>query len=130
MIGGAGRYLDGPRGYNVVRAAGGWDAQESFVRGMGKGIGIPSQSWSLPQGATGGAAIPAEEPKPVDGGSRGGTPYSVHRDELLYVALGKYLRFFHMDCPPFIAVLAITARALFGDSLLSIRVFPAAAGPR
>lgn len=56
------------------------------------------------------------------------TPYSVHRDELLYLAMGKYLRFFHMDFPPFIAVLANTARALFGDSLLAIRLFPAVAG--
>jgi hypothetical protein len=39
------------------------------------------------------------------------TPYGVHRDELLYVAMGKYLRVFAMDFPPFIALLANGSRA-------------------
>lgn len=56
------------------------------------------------------------------------TPYSVHRDELLYLAMGKYLRFFAMDFPPFIAAAANTARFLFGDTLFAIRILPALAG--
>jgi hypothetical protein len=56
------------------------------------------------------------------------TPYSVHRDELLYLAMGRNLRFFAMDFPPFIAVAANTARFLFGDTLFAIRILPALAG--
>ena len=56
------------------------------------------------------------------------TPYSFHRDELLYIAMGKYLRPLAMDFPPFIAIAANTARTLFGDSLFAIRILPAVAG--
>lgn len=56
------------------------------------------------------------------------TPYSVHRDELLYLAMGRYLRLFAMDFPPFIALAANLARLLGGDTLLAIRFFPALAG--
>ncbi|HUF65830.1 MAG TPA: glycosyltransferase family 39 protein [Gemmatimonadaceae bacterium] len=56
------------------------------------------------------------------------TPYGFHRDEFLYLAMGQYLRFWTMDFPPLIAVLANTARALFGDTLFAIRLFPALAG--
>lgn len=56
------------------------------------------------------------------------TPYSIHRDELLYLAMGKYLRFWQMDFPPLIALLGNITRWLFGDSLLAIRLFPAVAG--
>lgn len=56
------------------------------------------------------------------------TPYGFHRDEFLYLAMGQYLRFWSMDFPPLIAVLANTARALFGDTLFAIRLFPALAG--
>lgn len=56
------------------------------------------------------------------------TPYGFHRDEFLYLAMGQHLRFWSMDFPPLIAVLANTARALFGDTLFSIRLFPALAG--
>lgn len=56
------------------------------------------------------------------------TPYGIHRDEFLYLAMGRYLRFWEMDFPPFIAVLANTARALFGDTLFAIRFFPMIAG--
>jgi hypothetical protein len=54
------------------------------------------------------------------------TPYGVHRDELLYLAMGRHLRLLHMDFPPLIAILAETER-LLGDSLLAIRLLPAAA---
>src|SRR5512143_3158816 len=56
------------------------------------------------------------------------TPYSVHRDEFLYLAMGQHLRFWCMDFPPAIAVLAKLARGLFGDNLFAIRFFPAMAG--
>ena len=56
------------------------------------------------------------------------TPYSIHRDELLYLAMGKYLAFWRMDFPPLIALLANATRWLFGDSLVAIRLFPAVAG--
>ncbi|HSG06921.1 MAG TPA: glycosyltransferase family 39 protein [Longimicrobiales bacterium] len=56
------------------------------------------------------------------------TPYEVHRDEFLYVAMGSHLRLWHMDFPPFIAVAANIQRFLFGDVLWGLRVLPALAG--
>jgi len=53
------------------------------------------------------------------------TPYGVHRDELLYMAMGEHLRLFRMDFPPFIAMIAVAERALLGDSLVAIRFVPA-----
>jgi hypothetical protein len=54
------------------------------------------------------------------------TPYGIHRDELLYLAMGKHLRLFAMDFPPGIALIANVER-LFGDSLAMIRFAPALA---
>jgi hypothetical protein len=56
------------------------------------------------------------------------TAYSIHRDEFLYLAMGKYLQLWRMDFPPAIAVLANIARFIFGDNLFAIRLFPALAG--
>ncbi len=56
------------------------------------------------------------------------TPYGFHRDELLYLAMGRHLRLWRMDFPPGIALLAEAARAAFGDSLVAIRLVPAIAG--
>lgn len=56
------------------------------------------------------------------------TPYGFHRDEFLYMAMGKHLRLWSMDFPPFIAILANFARATTGDSLTGIRMLPALAG--
>lgn len=56
------------------------------------------------------------------------TPYGIHRDEFLYLAMGQHLRFWCMDFPPAIAVLAKVARSLFGDTLFAVRFFPAIAG--
>jgi len=53
------------------------------------------------------------------------SPYGVHRDEFLYLAMGEHLRILGMDFPPMIAILARVERALFGDALLAIRLFPA-----
>lgn len=55
------------------------------------------------------------------------TPYGVHRDEFLYVAMGEHLRLWRMDFPPFIAIVARASR-LFGDSLVALRMAPALAG--
>ncbi len=56
------------------------------------------------------------------------TPFTLHRDEFLYLAMGRHLQLWGMDFPPAIAVLAKTARAVFGDNLLAVRFFPALAG--
>jgi hypothetical protein len=56
------------------------------------------------------------------------SPYGIHRDEFLYLAMGKHLQFWRMDFPPAIAVLAKVSRALFGDTLFAVRFFPALAG--
>src|SRR5487761_2268979 len=51
------------------------------------------------------------------------TPYGLHRDEFLYLAMGQHLRFWGMDFPPAIAVLAKVARGLWGDTLFAVRFF-------
>lgn len=56
------------------------------------------------------------------------TQFGVHRDEFLYFGMGRHLRFWRMDFPPLIAVLANVSRGIFGDSLASVRVFPALEG--
>lgn len=52
-------------------------------------------------------------------------PYEFHRDEFLYMAMGEHLRLWHMDFPPFIAMLSETTRFLLGDSLVALRLPPA-----
>lgn len=54
------------------------------------------------------------------------TPYGIHRDEFLYMAMGRHLRLFRMDFPPMIAILAEFSR-LFGDALVFLRLTPALA---
>jgi hypothetical protein len=56
------------------------------------------------------------------------TPYGFHRDEFLYLAMGRHLQLWAMDFPPGIALLAEATRALLGDSLVAIRAGPALAG--
>jgi hypothetical protein len=56
------------------------------------------------------------------------TPYEFHRDELLYLAMGRHLQLWAMDFPPAIALLSAAARAVVGDSLVGIRMVPALAG--
>lgn len=62
------------------------------------------------------------------------SPYGVHRDELLYLAMGQHLRLWTMDFPPFIALAAQLTRALawpFGGahavaaSVALLRLLPA-----
>jgi hypothetical protein len=52
------------------------------------------------------------------------SPYGIHRDEFLYLAMGRHLHLFRMEFPPAIAILAKISM-LFGDSLVAIRIFPA-----
>lgn len=54
-------------------------------------------------------------------------PYGLHRDEFLYLAMGRHLELWRMDFPPAIALLASASR-LLGDSVVSIRLLPALAG--
>ena len=56
------------------------------------------------------------------------TPFGLQRDEFLYFAMGRHLRFWRMDFPPLIAVLANLQLALFGHTLAAARVFPALEG--
>jgi hypothetical protein len=56
------------------------------------------------------------------------SPYGFHRDELLYLAMGRHLRLWAMDFPPFIALAARATLELLGGSLVAVRLLPAAAG--
>ncbi|MGH7581085.1 MAG: glycosyltransferase family 39 protein [Gemmatimonadales bacterium] len=56
------------------------------------------------------------------------TPYGFHRDELLYLGMGRHLQLWGMDFPPGIAIVAEVSRSLLGDSLIAIRFFPAVFG--
>jgi hypothetical protein len=56
------------------------------------------------------------------------TPYGFHRDELLYLGMGRNLQLWGMDFPPGIAIVAEVSRAVLGDSLVAIRFLPAVFG--
>ncbi len=56
------------------------------------------------------------------------TVYGVHRDELLYVAMGQHFALWGMDGPPAIGAVARLSTALFGSSVLGLRVLPPIAG--
>lgn len=53
------------------------------------------------------------------------TPYELHRDEFLYLAMGEHLRLWRMDFPPAIAILAQTMRHTIGVGLTALRIVPA-----
>ena len=53
--------------------------------------------------------------------------YGFFIDELYFMACGQHLSWGYVDMPPLTAVQAWAARALLGDSLLAIRIFPAVA---
>ena len=55
------------------------------------------------------------------------TPYGIHRDEFLYLAMGRHLHLWMMDFPPAIALIAQFSHTLLGDSLFAIRFLPAIA---
>src|SRR6266446_10847106 len=54
--------------------------------------------------------------------------YGYFRDELYFLACGDHLAWGYADMAPMVALVAKVSRALFGDSLHSIRFFPALAG--
>jgi hypothetical protein len=54
--------------------------------------------------------------------------YGYFRDELYYVAAGEHLDLGYVDFPPFVALVARFTRAMFGDSLVALHLFPALAG--
>src|SRR6266850_187557 len=56
------------------------------------------------------------------------TSYGIFRDELYYLACSEHLDWGYVDQPPLIALITWTARHLFGDSLLGLRLLPALAG--
>jgi 4-amino-4-deoxy-L-arabinose transferase-like glycosyltransferase len=56
------------------------------------------------------------------------SPYGFHRDELLYLAMGRHLRLFTMDFPPFIALAARATLETLGGALVAVRLLPALAG--
>jgi hypothetical protein len=53
------------------------------------------------------------------------TPYEVHRDEFLYLAMGEHLRLWAMDFPPAIAILAQLMRHTVGVGVAALRIVPA-----
>jgi hypothetical protein len=55
-------------------------------------------------------------------------PYGIHRDELLYLAMGRHLKLWGMDFPPAIAVVAEVSRTFLGESLVALRFLPAVFG--
>jgi len=56
-------------------------------------------------------------------------PYEFHRDELLYLAMGRHLQWWRMDFPPFIAAVARLTQSLGGGlAPWSVRLAPALAG--
>jgi 4-amino-4-deoxy-L-arabinose transferase-like glycosyltransferase len=54
------------------------------------------------------------------------SPYGFHRDEFLYVAMGRHLRLWRMDFPPGMALLYDATRFL-GQSRVALRLAPALA---
>jgi hypothetical protein len=48
-----------------------------------------------------------------------------HRDELLYFSLGGHPAFGYATVPPLTGWMAMLAKALFGNSLFAVRIFPA-----
>ena len=54
--------------------------------------------------------------------------YGYFRDELYYLACSEHPDIGYVDQPPFIVYVTLLTRWLFGDSLFSLRFFPAVAG--
>ncbi len=56
------------------------------------------------------------------------TNYELHRDAYLYLAQGDHLDWSFLSVPPTTAIIGNITRFLFGDSVFSIRLFPAIVG--
>ncbi len=56
------------------------------------------------------------------------TNYELHRDAYLYLAQGDHLDWSFLSVPPTTAIIGNITRFLFGDSVFSIRLFPAIIG--
>lgn len=54
--------------------------------------------------------------------------YGIFRDELYYIACSNHLALGYVDQPPLSIYLLSISRAVFGDSLFAIRLFPAMVG--
>jgi len=54
--------------------------------------------------------------------------YGLFVDELYFLACGQHLAWGYVDFPPLTALQAWLARALFGDSMVALRLLPALAG--
>ena len=54
--------------------------------------------------------------------------YGYHRDELYFLACARHLAWGYVDQPPLVPAVARLATALFGSSVVALRVFPALAG--
>ncbi len=54
--------------------------------------------------------------------------YELHRDEMLYFAMGDHLSFGYASTPPFVGFLAFIAKSVFGYSEFGIKLLPALAG--
>jgi 4-amino-4-deoxy-L-arabinose transferase-like glycosyltransferase len=54
--------------------------------------------------------------------------YGYHRDELYFLACARHLAWGYVDQPPFVPAVARVATALFGTSVVGLRMFPALAG--
>ena len=56
------------------------------------------------------------------------TSYGLHRDELLYLALGRHMDWGFLEVPPLIAALSRTLQETIGTSVFAVRLFPALSG--
>jgi hypothetical protein len=54
--------------------------------------------------------------------------YGFFGDEFYTIALSRHLAFGYVDLPPLVPALVALSRALLGESLLAMRIFPALAG--
>ncbi|MGH3600639.1 MAG: glycosyltransferase family 39 protein, partial [Pseudonocardiaceae bacterium] len=54
--------------------------------------------------------------------------YGFHRDELYFMACARHLAWGYVDQPPLVPAVARVATALFGPSVVGLRVLPALAG--